>query len=562
MSAESQVPSSASAADEPEQQGDGESSKALSKKAAKKEAAKQEKLRRRQEAAATSAALATLTTQEDPHATNYGDVTIADLPAVEDPSGDNWKKSVASKQRTKVGELAEELEEKEVRVQGRVHSTRALGKNIAFLVVREAGFTVQCVATKSDENNVSGQMVNFVKGLSRESIVDVVGVVSIPKDPLKSTTQQVEIQLRKIYCVSKALPTLPMNIEDAARSEVEIEKALQSGEQLVRVNQDTRLNNRVLDFRTPANQGIFRIQCQVGSIFREFLLKEGFVEIHTPKLISGSSEGGSAVFKLDYKGQPACLAQSPQLHKQMSICGDFGRVFEIGPVFRAEDSFTHRHLCEFTGLDVEMEITDHYSEVMDIVDRLFVTMFDKLNENCKKELEAVGRQYPFEPLKYLPKTLRLTFEEGIQMLKDAGGEIDPHGDLNTEAERKLGQLVLDKYGTEFYILHRFPLAVRPFYTMPCRDNPLYSNSFDVFIRGEEIISGAQRIHVPEFLAERAQACGIDVRTISTYIDSFRYGAPRHGGFGAGLERVVMLFCNLKNIRKTSLFPRDPLRLAP
>ena len=279
-------------------------------------------------------------------------------------------------------------------------------------------------------------------------------------------------------------------------------------------------------------------------------------------MIAGSSEGGAAVFRLDYKGHPACLAQSPQLHKQMAICADFGRVFEIGPVFRAEDSFTHRHLCEFTGLDVEMEIKKHYFEVMDIVDRLFVSIFDSLNQNCKKDLEAVAHQYPFEPLKYLRQTLRLTYEEGVQMLKDAGVEIEPFGDLNTEAERKLGQLVLEKYGTEFYILYRYPLAVRPFYTMPCYDNPQYSNSFDVFIRGEEIISGAQRVHNAEMLEKRAESCGIDVKTISTYIDSFRYGAPTHGGFGVGLERVVMLFCGLNNIRKASLYPRDPLRIAP
>ncbi|XP_075479004.1 LOW QUALITY PROTEIN: aspartate--tRNA ligase 2, cytoplasmic-like [Primulina tabacum] len=297
-------------------------------------------------------------------------------------------------------------------------------------------------------------------------------------------------------------------------------------------------------------------------IFRQFLLSEGFVGIHTPKLIAGSSEGGSAVFRLNYKGTPACLAQSPQLHKQMPICSDFGRVFEIGPVFRAEDSFTHRHLCEFTGLDVEMEIKEHYSEVMDIVDRLFVAMFDCLNEHCSKELEAINKQYPFEKLKYLRNTLRLTFEEGVQLLKEAGVEIDPLGDLNSESERELGQLVLENYGTECYILHCYPLSVRPFYMMPCYDDPSYSNSFDVFIRGEEIISGAQRVHVPEYLSERAQACGIDVKTISTYIDSFRYGAPPHGGFGVGLERVVMLFCALNNIRKTSLFPRDPQRIAP
>ncbi|ESQ54071.1 hypothetical protein EUTSA_v100249451mg, partial [Eutrema salsugineum] len=257
-----------------------------------------------------------------------------------------------------------------------------------------------------------------------------------------------------------------------------------------------------------------------------------------------------------------CLAQSPQLHKQMAICGDLRRVFEVGPVFRAEDSFTHRHLCEFVGLDVEMEIYTHYSEIMDLVDELFVFIFTKLNERCNKELEAVRKQYPFVPLKFLPKTLRLTFAEGIEMLKDAGVEVNPLGDLNTESERKLGQLVLEKYNTEFYMLHRYPAAVRPFYTMPCADDSRYSNSFDVFIRGEEIISGAQRVHIPEVLEQRAGECGIDVKTIKTYIDSFRYGAPPHGGFGVGLERVVMLFCALNNIRKTSLFPRDPQRLAP
>ncbi|KAH6831240.1 Class II aminoacyl-tRNA and biotin synthetases superfamily protein [Perilla frutescens var. hirtella] len=524
------------------------------KKLSKKELAKLERQRKRQEAAAASAtaAIAAITVEaDDPLAANYGEIPLNDLQSKE-VSGRKW---------TEVKDLTEQLKDNTVLIRGRAQAIRAVGKKMAFVVVRERGFTVQCVLTVA-QDVVSSQMVKFATSLSRESIVDIEGVVSVPSQPITGASQQVEIQVRKLYCVNRAVPTLPIIIEDAARSEVEIEKALEAGEQLVRVNQDTRLNFRVLDMRTPANQGIFRVQCQVENIFRQFLLAEGFVGIHTPKLIAGSSEGGAAVFRLDYKGTPACLAQSPQLHKQMSICGDFSRVFEIGPVFRAEDSFTHRHLCEFTGLDVEMEIKEHYSEVMDIVDRLFVEMFDSLNEKCAKELEAINTQYPFEKLKYLRKTLRLTFEEGVQMLKEAGIEIDPFGDLNTETERKLGQLVLEKYGTEFYILHRYPLAIRPFYTMPSHDNPKYSNSFDVFIRGEEIISGAQRVHVPEFLTERAQACGIEVKTISTYIDSFRYGAPPHGGFGVGLERVVMLFCALNNIRKTSLFPRDPQRIVP
>ncbi|KAK4353561.1 hypothetical protein RND71_025755 [Anisodus tanguticus] len=524
-----------------------------SNKISKKEAAKLERQRRRQEAAAVAAISAVSVEESDPFSGNYDDVALNDLQS----------KAVSGRKWTEVGSITPELKDQVILIRGRVQTIRPVGKKIAFVVVRERGFTVQCVLTVKVDL-VSSQMVKYATSLSKESIVDIEGVVSIPEKPITgSTQQQVEVQISKLYCVNRAVPTLPINIEDAARSEVEIEQALEKGEQLVRVNQDTRLNFRILDIRTPANQGIFRIQCQVENIFRQFLLSEGFVGIHTPKLIAGSSEGGSAVFRLVYKGGvPACLAQSPQLHKQMAICGDFSRVFEIGPVFRAEDSFTHRHLCEFTGLDVEMEIKEHYSEVMDIVDRLFVAMFDSLNENCKKELEAIGKQYPFEPLKYLRKTLRLTFAEGIQMLKEAGVEVDPLGDLNTESERKLGQLVAEKYGTEFYILHKYPQAVRPFYTMPCHDNPSYSNSFDVFIRGEEIISGAQRIHVPEFLEKRAGECGIDVKTISAYIDSFRYGAPPHGGFGVGLERVVMLFCALNNIRKTSLFPRDPQRIAP
>ncbi|KAL8260035.1 hypothetical protein R6Q59_027988 [Mikania micrantha] len=420
---------------EPEQQ---QPSQETSKKAAKKEAAKAEKLRRKQEAAAASAAASGVAGVSidgpDPLAANYGDIPIKDLQSKE-ISGRVW---------TTISSLTDELKNQTVLIRGRAQTIRAVGKKMAFLTVREKGYTVQCVLTVAPDH-VSAQMVKYATAISKESFVDIEGAVTVPPEAIKGASQQVEIQVRKIHCVNRAAPVLPINVEDAARSDVEIEKALEAGEQLVRVNQDTRLNYRILDMRTPANQGIFRLECQVLNLFRQFLLNEDFIEIQTPKLIAGSSEGGAAVFKLEYKKQPACLAQSPQLHKQMAICGDFGRVFLVGPVFRAEDSYTHRHLCEFVGLDVEMEIKEHYSEVMDIVDRLFVEMFDKLNERCKKELEAIGKQYPFQPLKYLRNTLRLTFEEGVQMLKDAGVEVDPLGDLNTESERILGKLVLEKY---------------------------------------------------------------------------------------------------------------------
>ena len=246
----------------------------------------------------------------------------------------------------------------------------------------------------------------------------------------------------------------------------------------------------------------------------------------------------------------------------MAVEADFDRVFEIGPVFRAENSNTHRHLCEFTGLDFEMAINEHYFEVLDVIDALFLHIFDGLASRYAIELAAVNAQHPFEPLTYCRPTLRLTFAEGVEMLRAAGYEVDPFGDLSTETERVLGRLVKEKYSTDFYILHRYPLAARPFYTMPCADDGRYTNSYDVFIRGEEIISGAQRVHDVALLTRRAQECGIDVASIAAYIDAFKFGALPHGGAGVGLERVVMLYLAAGNIRKTSMFPRDPKRLAP
>jgi aspartyl/asparaginyl-tRNA synthetase len=446
------------------------SSATISKKQLKKDARKAEKAEKASQRQQQQQPQADA---DDPFAANYGDVPVEEIQS----------KTISGRVWTEIGGLDEAAAGRSVLIRGAAQAIRPVSKKMAFVVLRESMSTVQCVLVASADAGVSTQMVRFATSLSKESIVDVEGVVSLPKEPLKATTQQVEIQVRKIYCINRAIPTLPINLEDASRSEAEIEKAEQAGEKLVRVGQDTRLNYRAIDLRTPANQAIFRIQCQVENKFREYFLSKNFVGIHSPKLIAGSSEGGAAVFKLQYNGQPACLAQSPQLYKQMAICGGFERVFEVGPVFRAENSNTHRHLCEFVGLDAEMEIKEHYFEVCDIIDGLFVAIFKHLNENCKKELETINRQYPFEPLKYLEKTLKLTYEEGIQMLKEAGTEIEPMGDLNTEAEKKLGRLVKEKYGTEFFILYRYPLAVRPFYTMPCYDNPAYSNSFDVFIRG-------------------------------------------------------------------------------
>uniref|UniRef100_A0A0D3DSU0 Aspartyl-tRNA synthetase n=1 Tax=Brassica oleracea var. oleracea TaxID=109376 RepID=A0A0D3DSU0_BRAOL len=192
----------------------------------------------------------------------------------------------------------------EVLIRGRVHTYRPQSSKV-FVILRQSGCTVQCVA---EQSNVGVNMIKYLKQLSYESFVDVIGVVVVPKDPVKGTTQKVEIQVRKVYYVNRALERLPLGVEDAARSEADIEKSLETGTPAVRVNQDTRLNNRVVDIRTPANQAIVSIGCQFENFFRGNLLSMGFVSIHTPKLLAGSSEGGYAVFRLDYKGQPACLA--------------------------------------------------------------------------------------------------------------------------------------------------------------------------------------------------------------------------------------------------------------
>eukprot|EP00891_Asterochloris_glomerata_P001357 jgi/Astpho2/1357/Aster-06218 len=503
------------------------------------------------QAAEQAARLAALTQSDpnDPLRQQYGDSPLIQ------------SRSVTGRKWTAIDKLTPALEGQKVLVRARVHTVRGKGKS-CFLVLRQRTATGQAVLFAND-TTVSKGMVKYASTLSRESLVDLEGTVVVPKEPVASCSQtHAELHVTSVHCISRAEP-LPFDVIDAARSEQEVREAEAAGESRVTVSQDSRLNGRFVDLRTPANQAIFRVQSGVCQLFRELLLSEGFQEIHSPKMIAGASEGGAAVFKFDYMGREGCLAQSPQFYKQMAICADYERVFELGPVFRAELSYTHRHLTEFTGLDLEMVINEHYSEVMDILDKLFLYIFDGLNHNFGHDLKVISHQYPCEPLQYLREGLRLPFAQGIKMLQEAGYEdVDPLGDLTTELERKLGALVKEKYKTDFYMLYKYPLGVRPFYTMPDPEDPEYSNSFDIFIRGEEIISGAQRVHDPKLLTERLQACGVPITSVQSYVDAFKYGAPPHGGAGVGLERVVMLFCGLDNIRKTSLFPRDPKRLTP
>lgn len=287
-------------------------------------------------------------------------------------------------------------------------------------------------------------MVNYAGKIPKESIIDVYGTVQKVDKQVEATTfKNVEIAVSKIFVVSRVKVELPFQIDDAMRSDAEIaaNDALdEKDRKFITVNADTRLDYRWIDLRTPCNQAIVRLSSAVGLLFRQFLIGRDFVEIHSPKIIPGASEGGSNVFKLDYFGNEACLAQSPQFYKQMTTaCADFERVFEIGPVFRAENSNTHRHLCEFTGLDLEMTIKEHYHEALKLIADMFVSIFDGLNANYQKELAAVNvvvfllsylqTQHPFTPLVYPKETLILPYTEGMQLLIDNGFDVDPMGDL-------------------------------------------------------------------------------------------------------------------------------------
>ncbi|XP_033901471.1 aspartate--tRNA ligase, cytoplasmic-like isoform X2 [Acipenser ruthenus] len=516
---------------------------AQSKKAVKKQQKEAEKAAKKAEKQAKLAAEQQSTDEEDFAKDRYGLSPLVQ------------SQHKLDRVLVRVQDLTPEKTDQLLWLRARIHTSRAKGKQ-CFLVLRQQQFNIQALVAVGDR--ASKQMVKFAANINKESIVDVEGVVRKVDQKIESCSQQdVELHIERIFVISLAEPRLPLQLEDAVRPEGEGDE-----EGRATVNQDTRLDNRVIDLRTTTSQAIFRLQSGVCQLFRETLINKEFVEIQTPKIISAASEGGANVFTVSYFKTSAFLAQSPQLYKQMCIAADFDKVFCIGPVFRAEDSNTHRHLTEFVGLDIEMAFNYHYHEVVDQIAATLVQIFKGLRDRFQTEIQTVNKQYPSEPFKFLEPTLRLEYKEGVAMLKEAGVEMGDEDDLSTPNEKLLGRLVKEKYDTDFYILDKYPLAVRPFYTMPDPSNPKYSNSYDMFMRGEEILSGAQRIHDPQLLSERALHHNIDLEKIKSYIDSFRFGAPPHAGGGIGLERVVMLYLGLHNIRQTSMFPRDPKRLTP
>lgn len=411
---------------------------------------------------------------------------------------------------------------KRVVVKGWVHRVRAL-KNITFVVLRDRTGYVQCVLPKGTE-------------LSLETVVAFTGDVVSGKNDLMPC----EVVVEDIQVYSEPVGTLPVQINSAT----------------LEVQLDTLLNHRVLTLRHAREQAVFKVQEVLLAAFRLFLKREGFYEMHTPKLVKEGAEGGANVFKLDYFDQEAFLAQSPQFYKQMMVIAGFERVFEVGPVFRAEQHSTRRHLNEYTSLDIEMGFIEDFHELIELETALLDFIVTQLKAHCSEELALLGVVLPD-----VPETLpEMRLSEAIEVLKNTYGMTHLEGDLDPEGERQICRHVYEKTGSEFLALTHYPRSKRPMYTMPSGEQE--TEGYDLLFRGMEITTGGLRIHQYEALVESMRLKGLVPEAYTSYLEAFKIGAPPHGGFAIGLERLTALLLGLENVRRTTLFPRDATRLVP
>jgi aspartyl-tRNA synthetase len=324
---------------------------------------------------------------------------------------------------------------------------------------------------------------------------------------------------------------------------------------------DYRMDWRYLDLRREKNLLLFRVQTLLEHAMREYWVKEDFIEIHSPKIMGTPSESGAELFEVDYFERKAYLAQSPQFYKQMAMAAGFERVFEVGPVFRADPSFTSRHMTEFTGLDVEISWIESHEDVLYFTERWLQYAFQRVKDELGEVIKDVFGNEVDVPDVPFP---RLTMAETTDILKKIGYKLPPErkGDLDPGGERAIADYVKKEFNNEFFYLIDWPITVRPFYHMRHPDNPKLTRSFDLIAGGLEIATGAQREHRYEILKKQALEYGLGLESIQFYLDFFRYGCPPHGGFGMGLSRLLMVLLKLPNIRETVYLFRGPNRLHP
>ncbi|MEA1924928.1 MAG: aspartate--tRNA(Asn) ligase [Candidatus Altiarchaeota archaeon] len=422
-----------------------------------------------------------------------------------------------------------ELEGEAIILCGWVHEKRDLG-NLKFLVLRDREGFIQVTAKKG----VTGdEILEDINSLSKESVIQVKGKVKLNN----RAPNGLEINPSGLKVINESGSPLPMDVT-----------------QKVDADMDTRLNNRFMDLRKPGISAIFRLRGAIINKSREYIMEKGFIEMCSPKIIASASEGGTDLFPISYFDREAFLAQSPQLYKQMLMGSGLDRVFETTTYFRAEEHDTRRHLNEVSAIDLEMAFIESEEDVMRVLENLVVEMI-KSAASCKKELKALecNIKIPKLPLK------RVTYDDCLNLLAQEGKQIPWGEDIDTEGEKLLGKLLREKQDIELYFITKYPIESKPFYTMP--DGERYSRSFDLGFKGVEVSSGSQRIHSHDLLVDRIEHHNLEPENFEYYLKCFQYGMPPHGGFGLGIDRMMMQLLDLP-IREVVMFPRDRHRLTP
>lgn len=417
------------------------------------------------------------------------------------------------------------------KIQGFVEAVRNQ-KRMLFITVRDHTDIVQVVF---DKEGAEEELRSLLDTLTSGSAVEIEGEVVI--DPRVKLGGR-EVRMTDIRIPSVAESPLPIAADSAL---------------------DKQLDWRYLSLRRPENLLIFKVQTLLERAMREFWAAHGFMEIHSPKLTPAATESGSELFTLPYFGTEACLAQSPQFYKQMAMAAGFDRIFEIGPVFRANPSFTTRHDTEFTSVDMEISWIDSHEDVMQIEEMWLAHCLERIYDLYGQEIEETFGVKVTVPTVPFP---RITLEAARDILAKKGHVISHKEDLDPEGERMLARHIYEETGHEFVFVTDYPVAVRAFYHMRQEDNPELTKSFDLLWKGLEVTTGAQREHRPEQLARQAEEKGVDLETIRDYLNFFRYGCPPHGGMGVGLTRLLMILLNRSTVREVTYLYRGPNRLSP
>ncbi len=414
-------------------------------------------------------------------------------------------------------------------VAGWVHEVRDLG-GLTFFLIRDRTGIIQVTVPKK---KVSEAVLSGMREVSRESLVRVSGTVkAIDKAPGGR-----ELVPDSFELVSRSGSPLPLDVSEKVPAEL-----------------DTRLDARFLDARRPRVTAVFQIRSMVTRTVHEFLFSRGFINITSPKIVAAATEGGTELFPIAYFEKEAFLNQSPQLYKQMMMAAGFEKVFEVGPIFRAEEHNTTKHLNEATSIDIEVSFSDHHG-VMSLLEELVAHTYRDVGNHCQGALEALGIKELLTPKTPFP---RLSYGEAIELAAGKTGESIQYGDdIGTTAEKAIGEQM-----GEHYFIVDWPTAIKPYYAMPYEQNPEISKAFDLMHPRMELSSGAQRVHDHDLLVRQIQSKGLNPENFGFYLEPFRYGMPPHAGWGLGAERLVMTMLSLGNIREAILFPRDRHRLTP